>query len=415
MGMSKSDGVWNQGSGTSQRFGLLATANSQAAKVAHGKLDPGNSSPIWMTPAQITYSGGAAAHAQSINACAAAIANGDPPPDGCSAKVYARGDTCPPPPVTVNGSLGSDDPHSWKNSGKTPLGQPGGRIGFYYFSSIHGPFYQNSPWDPYVDVPPAVASPGWDPPTQAPSFRGTYLRIYGEPPGQWMVAWGLDATDLQNNNNNPPPPGGPGGDVEGLAFDQIDSVPDPTNCGSGYHVLSDPTGTNSPLTTTVDAAAGGSVAVLAGFIGNVARGTPLATTGNSAGAVLRVLDQGGATVFEQVHQNNPSTPINQWFTAETWSNGCANWQAGLHYAAHNVLSTGDVALVSAADAPNVRCYIEGIAGDWSKWRSDGAGGSIQPFAQIYFDANTGYRLKVWPAADDKDAVRAYASCIFLKK
>jgi hypothetical protein len=346
-----------------------------------------------------------------MKSCAAAIANGSPP-SGCNATRIAQGDTCPPPPVVVNGSTTAGDPTSWKNSGKTPLGQPGGRIGFYYFTTVHGPFYQNSAWDPYMNAPPSVASPAWDPPSQAPNFRGTYLRIYSEPPGQWTVAWGLDATDIQNNSNTPPPPGGPGGLVEGVAFDQIDSVPNPGNCGSGYHAVTDPSGNNSPLTTIIDNPAGVSAAILAGFIGNVSRGG--SPNIRSSTAFLRVGDDGGFTVLSQVHGNNPSPPVNQWFTGESWSNGCASWQASLHYAAHNVHSTGDVLLVPTADVPNSICYIDGVAGDWSKWRSNGNGGSLQPYAQIYIDPATGYRLKVWPTSDDPDAVSAFATCVYLR-
>lgn len=410
MGTSRTGGFWN-GGGTSKDFGIRATNTSQSEKVPHGALNPGVSSPIWMTPGQLSFTPSTFNHANAMKACADGIASGAPP-DGCTAMRLASGDTCPPPPTEINGGTVASDPHSWKNSGKMPLGQPGGRIGFYYFTSVHGPFYQNTPWDPYMNAAPPVASPAWDPPTKAPGFRGTYLRIYSEPPGQWMVAWGLDATDLQNNNNTPPPPGGPGGVVEGLAFDQIDSVPDPGNCGSGFRAITDTTGNGSPLSTTVDSPQGTSVAILAGFIGNVARGTAPVTT-NLNSAVLGIHDDGGKTVLSQTHLNNPTPAVNQWFTAEAWSNGCANWQVSPHYAAHTVRSNGDVLLVPIADVPNVICYIDGLQGDWAQWRSDGNGGSVQPYAQIYVDPATGYRLKVWPGGRE-DAVAATASCVYLK-
>ena len=57
---------------------------------------------------------------------------------------------------------------------------------------------------------------------------------------------------------------------------------------------------------------------------------------------------------------------------------------------------------------------DGIAGDWSKWRSDGQGGSLQPYAQIYNDPSTGFHLKVWPASGDPDHVSAFATCLYLK-
>jgi hypothetical protein len=410
LGVSRSKGTWNVNMGTAQDLGIRATDTSQSSKLAHGAYNPGVSSPIWMTPGQLTFSQSSFNSAQAMRGCALSITNGSPA-SGCSATRLARGDTCPPPPVVINGSTSALDPKSWKNSGKQPLGQPGGRIGFYYFTAIHGPFYQNSPWDPYVDTPAPVANPPWDPPNQAPSFRGTYLRIYGEPPGQWTVAWGLDATDIQNPQNNPPPPGGPGGKIEGIAFDQIDSVPNPGNCGSGPHAIHDPTGHNSPLTTIIDNPAGGSAAILAGFIGNVSRKGISGTT--FLPATLRVADQNNQTLLTQVHDNNPTPAVNQWFTGEAWGNGCANWQAGVHYAAHGVLSTSDVLLVPTADVPNVICYIDGIRGDWSRWQSDGQGGSRQPHAEIYIDPQSGYRLRVWPTTE-QDAVSAYATCLYLK-
>jgi hypothetical protein len=108
-------------------------------------------------------------------------------------------------------------------------------------------------------------------------------------------------------------------------------------------------------------------------------------------------------------------PVNQWFTAESWGNGCASWQASMHYAAHGVQSFDDVLLVPSADVPNTICYIDGIAADWSQWRSDGQGGLLQPYAQIYIDASTGYHLKVWPSSHDSNGVSAFATCLFLKK
>ncbi|MET0793355.1 MAG: hypothetical protein ABW061_17675 [Polyangiaceae bacterium] len=427
MGTSKSRGMWNAGSGTAIDLGNRATNSDQinpdlglpTAKLAHGKLDPKKTSPAWMVPGQPIPTDATINAEASMKACGQAVVNNSAtPPSGCSAARFARGDTCPPPPTVVNGAIVSSDPTSWKNSGKIPLGQPGGRVGFYFFTTIHGPFYQNTPWDAYMNAPPAVANPPWDPPANAPSFRGTYLRLYVEPAGQWMLAWGLDATDIQNNNpNNLPPPGGPGGALDSVAFDQIDSVSDPSQCGSGYHMVTDKTGTNSPLSTLVDTTAGASSNILAGLIGNVSRGF----VGNGEGglfatSLVQFSDSGGSTFLTQEHENNPELGVNQWFTAESWSNGCANWQAGAHYAAFRVLSFGDVPLVPLADVANTICYIDGIAGDWSAWQSDGHGGSVQPYAQIYIDPATGYHLKVSPSgSEDPGRIGATASCIYLKK
>jgi hypothetical protein len=412
MGVSRAAGFWNSGSGTSIDLGILATAPTQSSKLAHGPLDTGVSSPVWMMPGQLKSDPSTASHADAMRACAASITTNSPAP-GCSVARLARGNTCPSPPIVVNGSTSADDPGSWQGGGKVPLGQPGGRPGFYFFTSLHGPFYQNTPWDPYMNAPPAIANPAWDPPTKAPGFRGSYLRLYGEPTGQWMLAWGFDATDLKNNSGNPPPPGGPGGEIDGVAFDQIDSIPDPGKCGSSYRSITDKTGDNSPLSTVIDNPAGGSAAILSGLIGNVSRsnGGP---TGELMPSVLRVNDSAGTTILSQTHNNKPVTPINQWFTGETWANGCGGWQAGAHYAVQHVQSTDDVVLVPASAASDVICYIDGISGDWSKWRSNGQGGSLQPYAQIYNDAATGFHLKVWPASADPDHVTAFATCLYLK-
>ena len=413
MGASKSAGNWNSGEGTAMDLGILATATTQSNKAVHGTLAPGNTSPIWMTPGQLKFQQGAADSADAMRKCAESIVAGKPL-DGCSATLLAQGDTCPPPPTTVNGSTVAEDPTSWHGSGKTPLGQPDGRPGFYAFTSLHGPFYQNSAWEAYMNKPPAFANPAWDPPNQAPNFKGTYLRIYVEPPGQWMVAWGLDATDIQNNNNNPPPPGGPGGAVDGLGYDEIDSVPDPTKCNIGYTSTWDMTGTGSPLSATIDNPQGVRAAPLTGFIGNVSRlgGT---ASGAAEPSVLQIKDTGGATVLSQTHNNSPNPAVNQWFTAESWAQRCTGWQASAHYAVQHKQSTNDVVLVDAATAPNVFCYIDGIAGNWAQWQSDGKGGSIQPYAQIYQDASTGVHLKVWPTGSESTGVSAYASCLYLKK
>jgi hypothetical protein len=410
MGISRSQGNWNEG-GTTRSFAGVATAGSQAKKVAHGKYDPGVTSPIWMAPGQFTSAEGSTTSATAIHDCGESLISGTAT-GACDASRFARGSTCPPPPVVINGATSAGDPTSWKGSGKVPLGQPGGRPGFYYFTTIHGPFYQNSAFDPYVNAPAAVADPPWEPATGATSFRGTYLRIYSEPPGQWMLAWGLDATDIQNNTD--PPPGGPGGAIEGVAFEQIDSIPNPANCGSGRFLISDATGLSPSSTATVDATAGTSAIFLAGLIGNVSRGRVISGEGTFASSYLSVEDQAGATVFNQFHDPALEVPANQWFTAESWGNACTGWQASAHYAARKN-TFNDVLLIPIADVAHTICYIDGIGGDWSKWTSDGHGGSVQPYAQIYIDPTTGYHLKVSPSAStDPARVWASASCLYLK-
>jgi hypothetical protein len=196
-----------------------------------------------------------------------------------------------------------------------------------------------------------------------------------------------------------------------VAFDQIDSIPDPGKCGSSFRSITDKIGDGSPLSTVIDNPLGASAAILSGLVGNVARSNG---GGESTPAVLRINDSAGSTVLSQTHNNKPVTPTNQWFTGEAWANGCGGWQASAHYAVQHVPSTDDVVLVPASAASDVVCYIDGISGDWSKWRTNGQGGSLQPYAQIYNDAATGFHLKVWPAAGDPDHVTAYATCLYLK-
>ena len=236
--------------------------------------------------------------------------------------------------------------------------RPGGKPGFYYFTELHGPFYQTSPWDSFVDSADMVntAAP-WVPPS---SFHGSYLRLYAEGnPAQWTLAWGVDATDIQNRNNTPPPPGWPSGKVEAIDFDQIDSVPDAAKCGSYGFQITDPTGNSAPLSTKIDSPQGASAAILAGFLGNVARLT-------KATGTLRVEDKGGDTILFQNHENVGSQEV---FGAQAWGNACGGWQASAHYYpnAHSVQTSSDVLLVPAQDVADTICYIDGISGDWASW------------------------------------------------
>lgn len=418
MGTSRSVGVWN-GIGTSKDLGIRATNADQraandphpSAKLKHGYYTADVSSPIWMLPGNITQKDGATASAVSTKACADGIASGNVPA-GCDATRFASGNTCPPPLVVINGATKSDNPMPWKGSGKVPLGQPGGRPGFYYFTTVHGPFYQNSTWDPYMNTPPAWTDTPWDPPTNAASFRGTYLRIYVEPSGQWMLAWGLDATDIQNPMNDPPPPGAPGGVIEGVAFEQIDSITNPAACGSNYYSVTDHDGTSSQQDAIIDATAGASAVILTGFIGNVSRNPVNNIEGLYAPSYLAIGDESGTTLLRQAHDTEE--PGTQWYTGESWGNSCTGWQAGAHYAARENTFT-DVALVGIADVAHTICYIDGIGGDWTRSVPDGQGGSTQPYAQIYIDPTSGYHLKVSPSAEnDAGRIWASATCLYLK-
>jgi hypothetical protein len=73
--------------GTALDLGLRATNETQAAKNPHSA-----SSPIWMTPGQITYSADNEEAAQEIAACASAFRLGDALPPGCKVTDYTAAD-----------------------------------------------------------------------------------------------------------------------------------------------------------------------------------------------------------------------------------------------------------------------------------------------------------------------------------
>ena len=106
LAISKSNGVFNAGDGTASRFGLIATAETQASKNPHSA-----ESPIWMLPDETAYSTDMEILALEIANCADALIVGEVSPDGCTALQFGGGDTCevggglpaaapaPPPPV----------------------------------------------------------------------------------------------------------------------------------------------------------------------------------------------------------------------------------------------------------------------------------------------------------------------------
>jgi nitrogen fixation protein len=404
---SQTNGNWNLTQGTAVEMGLVATnpeqggafkENQQTRKWKHGHFALGVSSPVWMV-AGWNFKDDPAnnASAKEMRTCAQNLMNGKFE-EGCDSQLLAVGDTCPPPGFSIPGPdpAGGDNP--WDHDGKQPIGSPGGKPGFYYFTELHGPFYQTSPWDPSVDSAEMIntAAP-WVPPA---SFHGSYLRLYAEGnPPQWTLAWGVDATDIQNNNN--PPPGWPFGKVEGIAFDQIDSVPNAAQCGFASFKVGDPTGSSAPLSRTIDSAQGASAAILAGFLGNVARSAKIPGT-------LAVKDKGGETILFQNHENGGG----QVFGAQAWRNACAGWQASAHYYpnAHSVQTSTDILLVPAKDVADTICYIDGISGDWSRWGPNFTSAS----AKIYND-QTGWRLTVTHGPQNEGLpTTVSATCLSLK-
>ena len=394
--------------GTSLDFALQATApEGDISHYQHSKTPTYSpSSPIWMTPGNIdatpwmtpdaqgmspdpTDPAANLASAQHTAACADHFAHNTTDPD-CYVDRFARGDTCTGPSGGVINGDTKSTVTDYTSDVEIPLGcanQPGCPVGFYYWTSLHGPFYQTS----------AAAVP-----ITSGSFIGSALRIAVKN-SSWVVQSKLNAQDFQQGGK--PSPGAPGGTYGGIGFSRIASVPSSASCGSGIvlNTVADPTGSQATTTKTLFSPASASLAILSGFIGNVA---------TERSSILRVNDitSPSSTVLSQVHLVSPS--VAQWFTGEAWNNTCASWAPSAHYAAQNVLSNNDVQLVTSSVAPHVICYLTSIGGDWANSRPDGMGGTNQPYAKIYQGAGGDLRLQVWPpSASDRNGVFASASCL----
>jgi hypothetical protein len=294
---------------------------------------------------------------------------------------------CKQPPsggVVVNGATQSVPTSSRSDTSGTLSsctgGDPDCPLGFCYWRTLHGPFWQTT----------SSSVPIGD-----EKYRGSFVRIYGEN-GKWKWRAFSDPT-----GGSPKAP--PGGTVECINYNQIVTVPDPKNCFANMFSVSDPDGTQ--LSQTIDATVTGvaSANALTGYIGNVAQAN------DDRPDTLRVFENGGKIDLRQNHSTNPPSPIKPGpMTGESWTNGCNSWTP--IYEAKDVLSTSDVELVSSTQANNVRCYITGVTGAWSSTRNSGA---VQPFAEIYKGQTNDIRLRVFPP-EENDRVGAYASCIRIK-
>lgn len=283
--------------------------------------------------------------------------------------------------VVINGATQAPPSSSRSDIGGDLSACTGGGdcpLGFCYWKTLHGPFWQATP----SSIPIGEAA-----------YRGSFVRIYGEG-GKWKWRAFSDPT-------GGPPNAPPGGTAECVTYNQIASVPDPQNCFANMFTVHDPTGTN--FSQTVDATAIGSTAnVLSGFIGNVAQANV------DRPDRLQVFETGGKVLLEQNHTATPPTPIRLGpLTGESWTNGCNAWTPV--FEAKDVLSQSDVQLTPAAQANNVRCYITGITGAWSSTRNNA---TEQPFAEIYKGPGGDIRLRVSPV-EGKDRAGAFASCIRL--
>ena len=385
LGLSSIGGSYLPGEGTAQHFGPFATAMTQPSKNPHSA-----NSPIWMTPGAITYNATNETNAKAVAACAQAIVakgndpNAPNPPSGCQWMQYGQGNTCRNGPIegTVNGPTQSD-PTSSRIDNTIDLGSCTGGdcpIGFCYWRTLHGPFWQTSP----SSVPLAD-----------PAYRGSFVRIFGEN-GKWKLRYFSDPT-------GGPPNAPPGGTWECTNYNDIPGVPDQNKCFANLFSVSDPDGTHASQTAT-QGVAGPTANVLSGLIGNVAQ------VYSDQKDVMRVTDSGNNVTLTQSHSLKPPSPLKLGpLQGESWINGCNGWTPV--FVAKDVFSSSDVQLVPAAQSHGVRCFITGIAGAWSSTRNNA---TVQPFAEIYTGPAKDIRLRVSPPSGAHDAVGAYASCIALK-
>jgi hypothetical protein len=395
LGFSQSNGVYNAGpanggTGTAQKFALIATAMHQAQKNPHSAA-----SPIWMTPGQITYSAANETEAQAAAACARAIVTklNDPsapsPPQGCQYSQFGRGNSCIGGPIQVvlNGATQSS-PTGGRTDVTVPLGacsDPGKcPPGFCYWRSVHGPLWQTTPFSV------AVADT---------NYRGSFIRIYGEN-GQWTSRAFSDTTGLPSNAP-------PGGVVECTNYNEIAAVPNVSKCFANQFAILDKNGGTSSDNVNATVAGASTANVLSGLIGNIAQtntGAP-----QEQPDTLRVAESSGVVQLSQLHGLKPPSPLKLGpLKGESWTNGCVSWTAT--YLAKDVHTTSDVQLLDPTQTKNARCFITGVTGAWSSTSNNA---TVQPYAEIYFGAANEARLRVSPTSGT-DRVGAYASCIKLK-
>lgn len=381
--------------GTALDFAERATSPEEKSEEdmrdAH-KNPPSPASPIWMPPFPVQTSPSPdpihASSAKRIHDCALRLQgalHGEPLPnnDECRITQFA-GAYISDAVVVINGATqsppgrgrsdGGGDLSACSSGGSCPLG-------FCYFGTLHGPFWQSS----------RSTIPIGD-----PAYRGSWLRIYAEG-GKWKYGWLSDA-----GGPAVPPPGGT---MFCTQYKDIVAIPDPTKCFANPFVVIDPDGTH--FSQSVDATVTDStVNVLSGLIGNVAQS-------NIEVDQLKVVESGGRVRLMQTHKEHDPLPHQLGpklgpLKGESYTNGCDAWRPD--YLARDIFSTSDAQLVTPAQSENVRCFITGIAGAWSSTREDGM---IQPFAEIYKGPTNDIRLRVSPATEI-DRVGAFASCIRVK-
>jgi hypothetical protein len=389
-------GVNNVGTGgTARDFGLRATSECSASNpldCEKQKNFHGPTSPIWMKPGQTVFNPATSTSAHIISECAQRWQE-SPLPDNSQCRITQFAGPYLSDAVTVvNGATQSPIiSNQGEGGGDLSACSPGGScpLGFCYFGTLHGPFWQTSP----STIPTGDAA-----------YRGSFIRIFAED-GKWKYNWCSPDPSNHTCAISAPPVPPPGGTMFCTAYNEIVTVPDPTNCFERSFTVFDPDGTH--FSQSVDATATGStVNVLSGLVGNVAQS-------NIEQDKLQVTENGaGVTLMQSHREHDPLShqlgPKLGPLRGESWTNGCRAWKP--NYLAANVFSTSDVQLVSPAQSDTARCFITGIAGAWSSTRNDGA---TQPFAEIYKGPTNDLRLRVSPDTQ-ADRTGAFASCIQVK-
>lgn len=364
---------WFPGSGTSQKFGLLATgdgADRQLHKNPHvGTPNAAATSPIWMLPSQEKYDSTIFSEAKLVQSCAKSIVAGGALPVGCGYAQYAQGDTCQGPGITVTvngGTVGttSTDPHV------DVIDVPAGpNVAFGGWTMLRGPFVEKSTNVKYGGA----------------GFDGTIaaLRVVGNP-AHFQVSAGWAGPPA-----NPPRPGA-GGKVDFTLYSEIKGVPANPSCGYGGGTdLVDLPGTSLFLQKQVDSGLKWIDAPTT-FIGNLSFVLEKDFYG--------VRESGSASLFERMISKQGA------FEGQAFAYGCAGWSPT--FSVLHKSTASDIELIAAPNAKKHRCILTGISGDWSATRNNG---TVQPYAEIYSSGQS-TRLRVAPTTGN-DRVYAEASCI----
>jgi hypothetical protein len=388
LGMSEIAGALLLNEGTAQRFGPIATALTQSSKNPHGAT-----SPIWMKPGQNTFDALVETEAKGYKDCAEQFRKQQNVPGfymepNCRVARFAQGDTCKSSPNSevVNGAtqapltgdldITSGDPGPCPPNGCKP--------GFKAFTSLHGPFFQQT-----------------SAPLDAPDFRGSGARLYVNSNGRWLSRF------IKKNENGV---AAPGGEIANIFYDELFGVTVPTGYTSAFGNFADLTGTQT--SANVILTSNTSLAVLTGLIGNVSQ--MRSTTSDYDYARL-----GSFNNFMRIQHSHTATPntgpvpslVAGPLQSEAYRATMAAPNVQPTYLVQNQLVTGDSLLVAYPASLKARCFITGVAGAWSSSRSNN---TVQPYAKIKTGTGGELRMEVLGILNDYDKVYAYASCVKLK-